>query len=829
MDPASVMLLFVLFQATEKVIGYAGGKIADSMTKPIWEALEEKAKWLTGKDETSKRWEAFSKAFTEARVKLENDGRHPQIAKQVSSVLGNFTVVDSSDKQWLAELSAQLEKASLVSEKPDEFLLVELFSRVFSKQNIQFSRAELSETVADFVFVFQDRLFAQPVYREEMFKRAQWQALRQPHYDTRERYIAQITDYHENLDFVGIPELKDRQALRIEDVFISLQTQIETIDEASYYKELARNLKKSSEEITAIAHYREMQPKGVRRLSVNQALFENQKIVVLGDPGSGKTTLLKYIVLAFGENKADKIGLNEVRLPIFIRLYDYVAKREECGKDGFSFTDYLNKYCTDHLQLHLPPDFFEQALEGGDCCVCFDGLDELGTAGLRREITSAVSAMSNRYPRNRFIVTSRIVGYEEAPLDRKDFIHHTVQPLSDEDIKSFVEKWYQARERDVAIRRERTEHLIKTIMGEERIKSLAANPLMLTIIALVHRIEAELPHERVKLYDKCVTTLVETWDKVRGIKTALRRRLLEKLAYWMHSQPGEKGRTREVREGNLRLQLTQFLQADPNLPWDEEQIQQEVENFITLVRTRSGLLVERGDDVYTFSHLTFQEYLAACDIEKRLAHSTDAIWHEIQPKLHDAHWREVILLLLGSLNRFEEHNSVLVRRIYESSDIYESLLHRYLFISARALSDRVEVDSALHHQIIDALLELASSDEFEKDTAFRSLGSLQNDSHAANGLLALAGDAQVEAEVRCFAAEALGQLGCVDDAVRLLLALAGDAQVKAFARYFAVDGLVQLGRADETVLNGLLALAGDAQVETNVRSPAAQALKQLLG
>jgi hypothetical protein len=35
MDPASAMLLFVLFQATEKVIGYAGGKIADSMTKPI--------------------------------------------------------------------------------------------------------------------------------------------------------------------------------------------------------------------------------------------------------------------------------------------------------------------------------------------------------------------------------------------------------------------------------------------------------------------------------------------------------------------------------------------------------------------------------------------------------------------------------------------------------------------------------------------------------------------------------------------------------------------------------------------------------------------------
>jgi len=269
--------------------------------------------------------------------------------------------------------------------------------------------------------------------------------------------------------------------------------------------------------------------------------------------------------------------------------------------------------------------------------------------------------------------------------------------------------------------------LYQTIMGEERIKSLASNPLMLTIIALVHRIEAELPHERVKLYDKCVTTLVETWDKVRGMKTALRRRLLEKLAYSMHSQPGEKGRTREVREGTLRLQLAHFLQSDPKNKMDEDEIQKEVENFITLVKTRSGLLVERGEGVYTFSHLTFQEYLTACDIEKRLAHSTDALWNEIQPRLHDAHWREVIMLLLGSLNRFEEHNSVLVRRIYESSDNYEAVVHRHLFCSARALSDRIEVESNLHIQIVDDLLRLAVSKEFARDEAFEALGCLQND------------------------------------------------------------------------------------------------------
>ena len=48
MDPASAILLFVLFQATEKAVSYAGGKIVDSMSKPIWVALEEKAKLARG-------------------------------------------------------------------------------------------------------------------------------------------------------------------------------------------------------------------------------------------------------------------------------------------------------------------------------------------------------------------------------------------------------------------------------------------------------------------------------------------------------------------------------------------------------------------------------------------------------------------------------------------------------------------------------------------------------------------------------------------------------------------------------------------------------------
>jgi energy-coupling factor transporter ATP-binding protein EcfA2 len=618
--------------------------------------------------------------------------------------------------------------------------------------------------------------------------------------------------------------------LRIDDVFISLQAEAE-IQESPISEVTHKELAKRNTRI----YFGEYEQKSLRHLSLNQALAERSRLVVLGDPGSGKTTLLKYIALAYAEDKPERLGLQEKRLPIFVRLYDYAAKRAESGSTGLSIIDYLYKFACDHLQLHLPPEFFEEELEHGRCYICLDGLDELGGAGLRREINATVMSLVNRYPRNFYIVTSRIVGYEEVPLDKGLFTHHKILPFSDEDIKLFVEKWYRAREQDLVIRSERTKHLINTVMNEPRIKSLATNPLMLTIIALVHRIEAELPHERVKLYDKCVTTLVETWDRVRGLKYNMRRRLLEKLAYWMHSQPGEGGRVREVREGTLELQLRQMLQNDPKLQLDEDQIQQEIDDFLTLAKTRSGLLVERGEGIYSFSHLTFQEYLTACDIEKRLVHSVDAIWEEVQSHLHDPHWREVILLLLGALNRYEYHNTELVERILNSADEFEPVLHRNLFLAVRALADHIEVDIRLRDLVIENLLSLAGSTEPAGWDAITSLGFLQYDTKVANGLLTLLVDDGLDVSTCNVVVRALGQVGCIDEILlNELKALANGVEVKPWMRNESVGALTQIRiealealaklKEENEARESLLMLAKDEKIDDGGRCLALWAL-----
>lgn len=638
-------------------------------------------------------------------------------------------------------------------------------------------------------------------------------------YDTREDYITQIIHQQQTLDFADIAESKNDQALHIEDVFIGLQAEVEVQPSPRGFKERVRKYQ--------LDHERRNVGKGrpektTHRQTVNQALAENLNLAVLGDPGAGKTTLLKYITVAFAKNHPEWLGLKETRLPIFIRLYDYVTKRTEYPKGEFSLLDYFRQFASEQLQLNLPDHFFENALESGDCCICLDGLDVLNAVGLRRELATAIEALVDRFPRNRYIVASRFTGYENAPLDRREFVHLTIQPIGADDIKLFIEKWCSLRNKDSETRQSQTAHLTQAIFANERIKSLATNPLILTIIALEDRIDRDLPQERVKIYDRCVNMLIENSDKEPGdMNRNLRRRLLEKLAYWMHSQPSI------PPIGALEGQLRHFLVNDPKLQLTEAQVERETETFLTHVRSSGGLMVEHSTGLYKFSHLILQEFLAACDIERRLAHSSEAIWKEIQPHLHDARWREVILLLVGLLNRFEEHNTELIGHIFNNSDPYEAVIHRNLFLAARALADHAEVGSNLRNQILDSLLKLAASQEMAGWDAFAPLGALQLDQRAALGVLALAQDEKAIVGTRLFAAQALGQLGRTDDEARILLGLAHDEKVHADVRSTATQALGQLGNTSPVVLNGLLELAQNEQIYAYVRSDAAQALGRI--
>ena len=464
------------------------------------------------------------------------------------------------------------------------------------------------------------------------------------------------------------------------------------------------------------------------------------------------------------------------------------------------------------------------------------------TVGQRRAVTDAVHTLASRYGRNRFLVTSRVAGYQEAALDRRDWQHGTVLPLTDDDIRLFVQKWYAARETDPALRERATDDLIAILEREAHIRDLARNPLLLTIIALVHRVEADLPHERAQLYEKCVRALIETWDSAKNLSLAdkqrpfykMRRRLLERLAFWLHEHSDEPGKLQAIRWGDLKLRLAHFMQAMPRLgltdDWDAAS--EEADALIRLVRGRTGLLIESGDRLFTFPHLTFQEYLAACDIKNRsIAGGTDRIWQEIQPRLHDAHWREPILLLIGQLADYDGVPDDLIEKILEAGELdkFEPVLHRHLYFAARVLADRVGVSTTLERRIIDDLFTIIHNQpNWEHGGAFARLGALEENTYTAGLLLKLAQDRCISASTRRDTAQALSSLSQVDEQViDGLLELAEDSRVNDEVRREAAQALDSLGRVDERFIDRLLKLIGDKQVDNEVCRNAARVLGSL--
>src|SRR5207237_9906808 len=159
---------------------------------------------------------------------------------------------------------------------------------------------------------------------------------------------------------------------------------------------------------------------------------------------------------------------------------------------------------------------------------------------------------------------SRIVVYRRAPLS-DPFVHYTVQEMDEAQIRRFLERWCTAVEaaqapdlsqgaRDAVARRE-IDAIMKAVQTSPGVRRLAANPLLLRTLALIHRTSAQLPQKRIELYKLASDTLARTWRTAQGVpETALVKEeyltpLLSELAYWLHiNKPTGIATEREIYE-----------------------------------------------------------------------------------------------------------------------------------------------------------------------------------------------------------------------------------------------------------------------------------------
>jgi len=237
----------------------------------------------------------------------------------------------------------------------------------------------------------------------------------------RERYCAQLAERCQRLEFLGILTRGEERPIPLDKIFVDLRVQREPERRRTWAFRLPEE-----QEVPDEALLRQMMAEPERTyppVLVHQAMLGHPRLVLIGAPGSGKSTLTRYLALIFARGQAaERLGIPEKRLPLLIPLRDYLAERARHTGDGFSFLDFL--YCNAEEILNvdppLPGGFFEHFLRRGECLVLFDGLDEVTELSERIAVRDAVRSFANAFPDNRYLVTSRPAGYDEAPLPRDD-------------------------------------------------------------------------------------------------------------------------------------------------------------------------------------------------------------------------------------------------------------------------------------------------------------------------------------------------------------------------------------------------------------------------
>lgn len=395
------------------------------------------------------------------------------------------------------------------------------------------------------------------------------------------------------------------------------------------------------------------------------------RTVLLGDPGGGKSTASRVLAYRWSGDPAaygagapgdrcarpgcggtfiggfcEQCGAAQIdsevgdtpgmsgrsRVPFLVVLRDFAAGDGPRG----SVVEHIEERLNTFHQCPAPRGAVERLLLSGGAAVIFDGLDELIDTSRRVEVTRIVEQFCTRFPLAPVLVTSRLVGYDEARLDDEQFGVYRIAGFTRDETAAYVRNWFALEDDTDA------DVVADAFMREsEQVQDLRANPLMLALMCILYRGEGTLPRNRPGVYAECARMLFDKWDTRRGIHVDLQARnliepALRHIAYWLFTRDGSP----EVTEAELVARVADLLhERGFEHRHDAEAAAGE---FVAFLRGRGWILGDagttaRGEPLYTFTHRTFLEYFAAAHLAS--THDTPGkLARALAPRVAKGEW-----------------------------------------------------------------------------------------------------------------------------------------------------------------------------------------------
>ena len=405
-----------------------------------------------------------------------------------------------------------------------------------------------------------------------------------------------------------------------------------------------------------------------RVLPLLEATIQQARLVILGAPGSGKSTFLNHLglCLALHTLEPDQQWLDRLPqwpkpaanlIPISVTLRDFARRVPTAPTSAapHQLWDFIGERL--HAQnLAFVAEPLHARLEQGQVMVLLDGLDEIPTQHQRTFVRDAVLAFARRYPRIHLLVTCRTLSYQDPAWQLAELPAFTVAEFAPAKIQAFIRAWYGELVRLGAVKVDESPGLVQQLqvaVQRPDLRALAANPLLLTVMALVHAHKGRLPDARALLYEETIDLLLLRWEEIkagaadetlslRRLLAAVNRsevdlkRVLWQLAFSAQGAAANADALADIGELQLEKALA-ALHPHKSRDWAAQ--------IIELIKLRAGLLLERAPETYTFPHRTFQEYLAGA----HLAAQANFAQQATRLVQDGALWRQVILLAAGRL------------------------------------------------------------------------------------------------------------------------------------------------------------------------------------
>lgn len=358
--------------------------------------------------------------------------------------------------------------------------------------------------------------------------------------------------------------------------------------------------------------------------------------VVLGNPGAGKSTFAQYVCHTLITRYEERPIQSRALTPVLVVLKDYGAEKKS---RNCSVVQFIESTANSKYQLRPPEGAVEYLLLNGRALVIFDGLDELLDTSYRKEITADVESFCTLYPATAVLVTSREVGYEQAPLDER-FNVYRITEFDDSQIKSYVTKRFAI---DEELTPQQRKGMARSFLDESRsISDLRRNPLLLGLMCDIYRGETYLPRNRPSIYEKCALMLFEKWDRSRQIDVRITFEdklgpLLKYLAHWIYSDVNLRA---GVTEARLIDKATEYLHE--RYSEDIDAARRTARDFIEFCRGRAWVFTDMGstadgDLLYQFTHPTFLEYFTAAHLV-RIHPTPDSLGERLLPHIDRREW-----------------------------------------------------------------------------------------------------------------------------------------------------------------------------------------------